>query len=226
MNDNPAKHYPKLFVLDTNVILHDAGCIRNFEENDIAIPITVLEELDRFKKGHDDIHFQAREFLRSFDQHHRRRPFRAGGRAGPGAGVDPRRAGRRTGAATQGGLPERRPRSSHPQHGLAAATAGVAPPGRAGHQGHEPADEGQGPGRDRAGLHQRQGGERRHALLRQADRGEHARRGDRRLLQREPRGGPREPAAGRRAQGQRELHSPQRLEIGAGRLSARQPTPS
>ena len=67
MNNSPAKQYPKLFVLDTNVILHDARCIRNFEENDIAIPITVLEELDRFKKGHDDIHFQAREFLRSFD---------------------------------------------------------------------------------------------------------------------------------------------------------------
>ena len=46
---------PKLFVLDTNVILHDAGCIRNFQENDIAIPITVLEELDRFKKGDGDI---------------------------------------------------------------------------------------------------------------------------------------------------------------------------
>ena len=41
---------PKLFVLDTNVILHDSGCIRNFEENDVAIPITVLEELDQFKR--------------------------------------------------------------------------------------------------------------------------------------------------------------------------------
>ena len=48
-------------------------------------------------------------------------------------------------------------------------------------------------------------------------------RGDRRFLQREPRGGPREPAAGRRSEGQRELHPPQRLEIGAGRLSAREP---
>src|SRR6516164_1037918 len=63
----PAKRPPKLFVLDTNVVLHDAGCIRNFEENDIAIPITALEELDRFKKGHDDINFQAREFLRTID---------------------------------------------------------------------------------------------------------------------------------------------------------------
>ncbi len=58
---------PKLFVLDTNVILHDAGCIHNFEENDIAIPIAVLEELDRFKKGKEDINFQAREFLRRLD---------------------------------------------------------------------------------------------------------------------------------------------------------------
>ena len=57
----------KLFVLDTNVILHDCGCIRNFEENDVAIPITVLEELDQFKRGNEDINFQAREFLRRID---------------------------------------------------------------------------------------------------------------------------------------------------------------
>lgn len=68
MPKNPVGTKPKLFVLDTNVILHDARCIRNFEENDIAIPITVLEEIDRFKKGHEDIHFQAREFLRSLDE--------------------------------------------------------------------------------------------------------------------------------------------------------------
>lgn len=58
----------KLFVLDTNVILHDAGCLRNFEENDVAVPITVLEELDKFKKGNDDINFQARAFLRRVDE--------------------------------------------------------------------------------------------------------------------------------------------------------------
>jgi PhoH-like ATPase len=54
-------------VLDTNVILHDSGCIRNFEENDVAIPITVLEELDQFKRGNEDLNFQAREFLRRLD---------------------------------------------------------------------------------------------------------------------------------------------------------------
>lgn len=57
----------KLFVLDTNVILHDAQCIRSFHEHDIAIPITVLEELDQFKKGHNDINFQSRDFLRTLD---------------------------------------------------------------------------------------------------------------------------------------------------------------
>ena len=58
----------KLFVLDTNVCLHDANCIRKFEEHDIAVPITVLEEIDKFKKGHDDINYQARRFTRSLDE--------------------------------------------------------------------------------------------------------------------------------------------------------------
>jgi len=62
-----ARSDAKLFVLDTNVILHDAGCLRKFEDNDLAIPITVLEELDRFKKGNEDVHFQARAFLRELD---------------------------------------------------------------------------------------------------------------------------------------------------------------
>ena len=57
----------KLFVLDTNVILHDSGCILNFADNDVAVPITVLEELDKFKRGNEDINFHAREFLRRID---------------------------------------------------------------------------------------------------------------------------------------------------------------
>ena len=61
-------HAQKLFVLDTNVILHDSNCIRNFHEHDVAIPITVLEELDKFKRGNEDINFQARQFLRDLDQ--------------------------------------------------------------------------------------------------------------------------------------------------------------
>ena len=58
----------KIFVLDTNVILHDATCIQNFEDNEIVIPISVLEELDQFKRGNEQIHFNAREFLRRLDE--------------------------------------------------------------------------------------------------------------------------------------------------------------
>ncbi len=58
----------KSFVLDTNVILHDFQCIYQFEENDIYLPIYVLEELDRFKKGNDQINFNAREFTRELDK--------------------------------------------------------------------------------------------------------------------------------------------------------------
>src|SRR5688572_19648057 len=67
MIEHSAESLPKVFVLDTNVILHDSDCIRCFEEHDIAIPITVLEELDRFKKGNEDINFHARKFLRELD---------------------------------------------------------------------------------------------------------------------------------------------------------------
>ena len=58
----------KIFILDTNVILHDATCIEQFEDNDIAIPISVLEELDQFKRGNEQIHYNAREFLRRLDE--------------------------------------------------------------------------------------------------------------------------------------------------------------
>ncbi len=58
---------PKLFVLDTNVILHDSSCLNQFEENNIVVPITVLEELDNFKRGNEMVNFHAREFLRQMD---------------------------------------------------------------------------------------------------------------------------------------------------------------
>lgn len=57
----------KIFVLDTSVILYNHDAINNFEDNDVAIPITVLEELDDFKKGNDNINFEAREFIRTLD---------------------------------------------------------------------------------------------------------------------------------------------------------------
>ena len=53
--------------MDTNVILHDYNCLKNFQENDIYLPLVVLEELDKFKKGNEQINFNAREFVRELD---------------------------------------------------------------------------------------------------------------------------------------------------------------
>jgi PhoH-like ATPase len=62
------KKEKKAFVLDTSVILYDHNAVKNFDEHDVAIPITVLEELDNFKKGNDIINFEAREFIRFLDK--------------------------------------------------------------------------------------------------------------------------------------------------------------
>ena len=45
---SPVSKQKKLFVLDTNVILHDPSCIYHFTHHDIILPITVIEELDNF----------------------------------------------------------------------------------------------------------------------------------------------------------------------------------
>lgn len=58
----------KIFVLDTSVILHDHQAVTQFDEHDVAIPISVLEELDAFKKGNDTINFEARQFIRFIDK--------------------------------------------------------------------------------------------------------------------------------------------------------------
>src|SRR5262247_1329051 len=58
----------KIFVLDTSVILYDFNALQNFQEHDVAIPITVLEELDSFKKGNSVLNLQAREFIRQLDK--------------------------------------------------------------------------------------------------------------------------------------------------------------
>jgi PhoH-like ATPase len=58
----------KVFVLDTSVLLFDHNSIRNFDEHDVAIPITVLEELDQFKIGNETKNFEAREVIRFLDK--------------------------------------------------------------------------------------------------------------------------------------------------------------
>lgn len=63
-----AKASQKIFVLDTSVLLYDSEAVKNFQKNDIAIPITVLEEIDTFKKGNNVINLHAREFSRYLDK--------------------------------------------------------------------------------------------------------------------------------------------------------------
>ena len=63
-----ARKEKKVFILDTSVILFEHNSILNFDEHDIGIPITVLEELDNFKKGNDTKNFEAREFIRLIDK--------------------------------------------------------------------------------------------------------------------------------------------------------------
>ena len=77
---------PKIFVLDTNIILHDYRSMYNFQENDLYIPITVIEELDKFKKGNDTLAFNARSFIREIDRLSNNFLFDQGVSIGPGKG--------------------------------------------------------------------------------------------------------------------------------------------
>ena len=58
----------KIFVLDTNIILHDSRSIRHFQDNDLVVPVAVIEELDKFKKGNDALAYNARAFMREINK--------------------------------------------------------------------------------------------------------------------------------------------------------------
>ncbi|MFC5270294.1 PhoH family protein [Adhaeribacter terreus] len=68
MTEKQKAKLKKMFVLDTSVILYDHSAVEHFGPHDVAIPITVLEELDNFKKGNDIKNFEAREFIRYIDE--------------------------------------------------------------------------------------------------------------------------------------------------------------
>ena len=70
---------PKIFVLDTNVILHDHKAIRKFRDNNLVIPVAVIEEVDKFKKGTDTLSYNARGFMRDLDRITNGRDFGSGG---------------------------------------------------------------------------------------------------------------------------------------------------
>ena len=59
---------PSLFVLDTNVLMHDPSSLFRFEEHDLYLPMTTLEELDNHKKGMSEVARNARMVSRSLDQ--------------------------------------------------------------------------------------------------------------------------------------------------------------
>lgn len=58
---------PRLFVLDTNVLMHDPTCLFRFEEHDVFLPMMTLEELDNHKKGMSEVARNARQVSRSLD---------------------------------------------------------------------------------------------------------------------------------------------------------------
>ena len=99
----------KNFVLDTNVILHDYKCIENFQENDIYLPIVVLEELDKFKRGSDQINYNAREFVRELDLLTSNDLFLKGASLGPGKGTLYVVTGEKNSESVYSSFPEKSP---------------------------------------------------------------------------------------------------------------------
>jgi len=81
-----AKKNPKTFILDTNVILHDPTSLQHFQENNIVIPITVIEEIDHFKRGSQVININARQFARTLDSLTGKELFNGGISLGKGKG--------------------------------------------------------------------------------------------------------------------------------------------
>jgi len=59
-----SKEEKKTFILDTNILLSDPECLKSFQNNDIVLPLIVVEELDRFKDKQDDVGKYAREISR------------------------------------------------------------------------------------------------------------------------------------------------------------------
>jgi len=66
--EDPGETGTKTFVLDTNVLLHNPAALFMFADNDVVVPFTVLEELDKFKKQNDDVGRNAREVIRHLDR--------------------------------------------------------------------------------------------------------------------------------------------------------------
>ena len=77
----------RTYVLDTSVCLTDANCIFNYGNNDIVIPLKVLEEIDKHKKRQDSVGINARKIIRSLDELRAKGSLQKGIRLGKGKGI-------------------------------------------------------------------------------------------------------------------------------------------
>ncbi|MDR9500531.1 MAG: PhoH family protein [Desulfurivibrionaceae bacterium] len=69
---------PKFFILDTNVLLHNAEALKSFADNIVVLPMTVIEELDKFKSRSDELGRNARQVVRELDRLRLKGPLSAG----------------------------------------------------------------------------------------------------------------------------------------------------
>lgn len=93
----------KIFVLDTNVLLHSAQSIDSFEDNEVIIPMAVIEELDKFKKNQDELGRNARQVIRKLDELRQQGKLSAGVRLANHP--DPKKCGILRVVISQGSLP-------------------------------------------------------------------------------------------------------------------------
>ena len=77
----------KIYVLDTSVCLTDANCLTSFSNNDIVLPLKVLEEIDNHKKRQDSVGVNARETIRKLDALREKGSLYKGIRLGKGKGI-------------------------------------------------------------------------------------------------------------------------------------------
>src|SRR5690349_23937595 len=76
--EKPMTRSKRIYVLDTNVLMHDPTALFKFEEHDVFIPMMVLEELDNGKKGHSEASRNARQvsrFLNEIIEAHGNKPI-------------------------------------------------------------------------------------------------------------------------------------------------------
>ena len=77
----------KIYVLDTSVCLSDSESIYNFGNNDIVLPLKVLEEIDKHKKRQDGVGTNARRIIRTLDSLREKKSLQSGVRIDRGKGI-------------------------------------------------------------------------------------------------------------------------------------------